>query len=707
MSRLLEVLAQSSAQGGGAIALSDEAHSYSYEALHAEVKATAEELRDVLPGNGPVAIVADNSSAWVILDLAFILLNRPLVPLPSFFTPEQRRSALSRAGASWLIGEEEALAASRLRIANKPLYVTRLDARPVGLPDGTAKITFTSGTTGDPKGVCLSQSCMERVSISLVEAIGKEKAGIHLPILSLAILLENVAGLYTTLLAGGHYRALSQTTIGFAKPFEPNFDRLIGFLVENRVASAIMVPEILRGTMAALARSRTALPDMKFLAVGGARVSASLLGLAQRLRLPVYQGYGLSEAASVVALNTIESDRPGSVGKALSHVKLRLADDGEIQLHDPGFLGYVGESTAPELYSTGDVGALDADGFLSISGRKSNILITAFGRNISPEWIESELAARPAIYQALVCGEGSRRMSALIVPSLASAGSEPIAAAIGEANAKLPEYARIERWMVVPPFTRQEGLLTANGRLQRDRIVKKYREAVDQLAAPSFFETLVMESAPQQGYLIATEQIQRGLAGAISRQTYLEYLAEAYHHVRHTVPLMQAVKSRLPRGREWLETALDEYIAEETGHEEWILDDIRNAGGDAEAVRRSRPKMATEFMVSYAYDFINRVNPVGFFGMVFVLEGTSTALATTGAEALMKSLKLNADCFRYLTSHGALDIEHMEFFKDLMGRIEHPEDKDAIIHMAQRMFILFANVFRAIPLDPAGSNALS
>ena len=225
------------------------------------------------------------------------------------------------------------------------------------------------------------------------------------------------------------------------------------------------------------------------------------------------------------------------------------------------------------------------------------------------------------------------------------------------------------------------------------------------LGAPSFYESLVMETAPQQGYLIATEQIQRGLAGAISLQTYLDYLAEAYHHVRHTVPLMQLVKSRLPEGREWLEEALNEYIAEESGHEEWIIDDIRNAGGDAEAVRHSRPKMATEFMVSYAYDFINRVNPVGFFGMVFVLEGTSTKLATAGADSLMRSLNLKADCFRYLTSHGSIDLEHMNFLRDLMTRIERPEDKDAIIHMAQRMFILFANVFRSIPLNLSGRNA--
>jgi len=215
----------------------------------------------------------------------------------------------------------------------------------------------------------------------------------------------------------------------------------------------------------------------------------------------------------------------------------------------------------------------------------------------------------------------------------------------------------------------------------------------------TFFQRLVTESEAERNYLLASRQIQDGLSGRISLETYISYLSEAYHHVKHTVPLLRATRKRLSDSQKWMEPAIEEYIDEEFGHELWILDDIRCCGGDAEAVRNGIPRPETEFMVSYAYDFINRINPVGFFGMVLVLEGTSTQLATKGAEAIQSSLKLGENCFHYLKSHGALDIEHMKFFESLMNKVEDKEDQGAIIHMARRIYILFANMFRAIPHD--------
>lgn len=211
-----------------------------------------------------------------------------------------------------------------------------------------------------------------------------------------------------------------------------------------------------------------------------------------------------------------------------------------------------------------------------------------------------------------------------------------------------------------------------------------------------FFDEIRVATQNEARRLQSTPQIVDALHGRITRQAYIDYLTQAYHHVRHTVPLMQAAKARLDDAHARFRTALDEYIEEETGHEEWILDDIAKAGGNADAVRRSQPNEATELMVAYAYDQVQRGNPMSFFGMVYVLEGTSIQLADMGAKAVQASLGLPPAAFRYLTSHGALDIEHMAFFENLMNEVESPDDRAAIIHMARRMFGLFAGVFASI-----------
>lgn len=214
-----------------------------------------------------------------------------------------------------------------------------------------------------------------------------------------------------------------------------------------------------------------------------------------------------------------------------------------------------------------------------------------------------------------------------------------------------------------------------------------------------FFSQLQQSTAAAQGYLLGAPAIERGVEGDISRASYLAYLAQAYHHVKHTTPLLMACGSRLPGAKEWLRDAIAEYIEEELGHQEWILNDIEAAGGDARAVRHAQPHKSTELMVSYAYDSIQRGNPCSFFGMVYVLEGTSIKLATQAADSIQKALDLPNEAFSYLRSHGSLDLQHMEFFEELMNRIEDPEDQHAIQHMAEMMFHLYGNVFRALPLD--------
>ena len=160
---------------------------------------------------------------------------------------------------------------------------------------------------------------------------------------------------------------------------------------------------------------------------------------------------------------------------------------------------------------------------------------------------------------------------------------------------------------------------------------------------------------------------------------------------------MQATKARLGDSHQAYRQVLDDYIAEETGHEQWILNDIRAAGGDPGLTVQDGPNAATEMMVAYAYDYVTRVSPIGFFGMVFVLESVSIQLASIGADAVRGSLGLPPAAFTYLVSHGALDQDHIAFLRTVLDGVTSQEDRAAITHMARRMFGLFGNLFRSIP----------
>ena len=220
----------------------------------------------------------------------------------------------------------------------------------------------------------------------------------------------------------------------------------------------------------------------------------------------------------------------------------------------------------------------------------------------------------------------------------------------------------------------------------------------------SFYQELLAATETERNELMNLALIQQGGKGNISLETYVAFLTQAYHHVKHTTPLLMACGGRLPANYEWLRTAIGEYIEEEMGHQEWVLNDIETCGGDKEAVRTGKTLatsacLATEVMVAYAYDMINRVNPVGFFGMVLVLEGTSTAVATQAGETLMNSLNLPKKAFSYLLSHGSLDISHVSFYESLMNQITDKNDQATVIHSAKIFYKLYGDIFRTIEAE--------
>ncbi len=211
-----------------------------------------------------------------------------------------------------------------------------------------------------------------------------------------------------------------------------------------------------------------------------------------------------------------------------------------------------------------------------------------------------------------------------------------------------------------------------------------------------FYDDLIAATAVDRDYLLTAPIVADCLRGRATRDGYLAFLGQAYHHVRHTTPLLMLLGGRLPDRLAWARRAVAEYIKEEIGHEEWILDDIAAAGGDAQAVRASHPDLPAELMVAYAYDVVSRGNPAGFFGMVFVLEGTSVALALSAADRIQQALGLPDQAFSYLRSHGTLDQEHTRHLADLVNRML-PADQAEVLRCARVFYRLYGDVFRALP----------
>jgi pyrroloquinoline quinone (PQQ) biosynthesis protein C len=214
----------------------------------------------------------------------------------------------------------------------------------------------------------------------------------------------------------------------------------------------------------------------------------------------------------------------------------------------------------------------------------------------------------------------------------------------------------------------------------------------------SFYHHLQQATAAERDALLASPVIAAAMTGHVTRLNYLDFLSRAFHHVSQTVPLLMACGARLPARQEWLRAEVARYVEEEIGHHEWVLDDIAAAGGDAAAVRASKPDRDTDIMVAYAWDTVMRRNPVGMFGMVYVLEGTSVRLASQVADSLPGALALPAGAFTYLRSHGSLDVGHLGHFEALVDRFDAQADRDSVVAGAKAFFHLYANVLRGIDL---------
>jgi long-chain acyl-CoA synthetase len=427
----------------------------------------------------------DNGINWVLLDLAAMQAGISSIPLPTFFTDVQVLHVLDSAGVDLFIPADHECPGSNWHFTATPVLTGLAGFRPESAAVNNAnlspvprKITYTSGSTGAPKGVCLGLDTINTVTNSIVSAMESIEIRRHLCVLPLATLLENIAGLYAPIVKGIEVITPASKTLGLEGSSKLDVSRFASTLETYKPNSIILVPQLLMA-LTTLSELKMMSPSyLKMIAVGGGRISTQLLERAEASDLAVFEGYGLSECCSVLTLNRPGQKRKGSVGKPLPHAEIRVSPDGELEARGAVMSGYLGDSgTDSDWIGTGDLGHIDEDGYVYINGRSKNLFITSFGRNVNPEWIEAELTQQAAISQVMLYGEGQDHNFALIWLRF-DIDREEIERLINDSNTRLPDYANVHEFILMEGEL-AEDLVTSNGRLRRGKITDHFQHIID------------------------------------------------------------------------------------------------------------------------------------------------------------------------------------------------------------------------------------
>ncbi len=405
-----------------------------------------------------VAQLAENRYEWILVDLAIYLCQAVHVPIHAPLAGPQVLFQIQHSGAEVLFVSNAAQLEKLVPLASqlpRGLRLIAFDAaaESFALPrpetwtawlqtaapgesapdaarvaartvpaDAVATILYTSGTTGQPKGVMLSHHNLVTNSCSTVWQFGMRPNDVRLCFLPLSHIFARTCDLYTWLVTGSELcLATSRETVlldcQWARPTiisgVPYFyDRLYRVLQEQGIADD---PDSLRQLLGG---------RIEFCSSGGAALADPTFDFFQRSGIPLLQGYGLTETSPVITLSTPEAYRRGSAGQPLPGVEVALAEDGEIITRGPHVMkGYwqdpaaTAECLRDGWFYTGDLGRIDDDQFVWITGRKKELIVTAAGKNIAPVWLESLLCEDPLIEQAMVIGDNRNYLAALIVPN--------------------------------------------------------------------------------------------------------------------------------------------------------------------------------------------------------------------------------------------------------------------------------------------------
>jgi len=397
---ILQSLGQLAHDRPTSLALTDGASSLTFEQLSGRVAHLAESLATAPK---TIAIFAPNCIDWVIADLALALLGKTMVPLPTFFAPEQLAHIIKDAGVELIL--TVASVEPLTRALNRPCKVLGTDQTTRPFPtdlsqaEAAQRIIYTSGTTGAPKGVRIGARQIAASARGLVAASGATAQDRYLSVLPFSLLLEQIAAICVPLLAGAPI-FMAPTAAGAAQ--QGDLKPLIQAFEQHQPTASVLVPSLLGAWVQGLLAMRLDAPkSLRFIAVGGAPVSPAMAETAWALGIPVHEGYGLSECCSVVSVNRPGARQPGTVGTPIEDTQITLVD-GEIVITGPTVMdGYLGREDVPgQTWHTGDMGELSDQGVLHILGRKDNLIITPNGRNINPEWIETLAQDAPGVLVA-------------------------------------------------------------------------------------------------------------------------------------------------------------------------------------------------------------------------------------------------------------------------------------------------------------------
>ena len=439
----------------------------------------------------------DNGIDWIVIDLACLKANIGMIPLPAFFSQQQIQHAIKDGAVDHLVFEHSlprGIACNEMPVElNATCRLQPIETGGVTTNRGY-KLSYTSGTTGQPKGIELKPSFLDQTCESLCEVLSGLEIERHLSVLPYATLLENIAGIYVPLMLGKTVFAEPSAQLGLSDDLQLDPYQLQQTFNRVRPQSLILTPQLLKLFCALVEAGDIDPKCLRFVAVGGATVGIGLLMTARELGIPAYEGYGLTEFGSVAILNTPGCDRPGSVGMPLPGVEVSLGEDNEICLcttvlnndEQDGKLEIV-------TVNTGDFGHIDADGYVYVHGRKMNRIVLSNGRNVAPEWVETELNTSPLIQQSFVYCEVGSELSALIFCASEDPRIADLEGEISRINASLPSYARVRNWsQMTHPFSRENAMLTLNGRLKRNAI----KQALPDLVAAARIHSWVIPATP-------------------------------------------------------------------------------------------------------------------------------------------------------------------------------------------------------------------